>query len=355
MPKAAEWHVYTTDSPGWFEQLEQFDADFYYLPDYADACARVDGAEAFAFFYRDEAGSFFMPVLSQPMPPTLNSEMWDAYTPYGYAGPLLRSSDRIAAEHVLDRAFGALVKILDKRNCATLFIRCHPLCGPAAAEFPHNVAVVTHGDIVVIDLNQSERDRWLQLRNNHRRDIIKLTERDFDITIDETESSLSSFTQLYEQTMRRVSAQDHFYFPSSFFYDLCKMRGCRVLICNVCTGGRVACSGLYVLCGKLISYHLGGTDEEFMACAPSKLMHWRVANWAASQHAEYLNLGGGLGGRQDSLFNFKAGFSRLRAPFFTVRAIIRRSEYNRLCQRKTGALTASADIGDFFPPYRRPD
>lgn len=224
--------------------------------------------------------------------------------------------------------------------------------------FPPTLTIVTHGDVVVIDLKQSERDRWLQLRNNHRRDIVKLIQRDFEITIDDSADALATFAKLYEQTMRRVSAADHYYFPPSYYHDLLRVRGCRVVIANVRTGGRVSCSGIFVLCANVVSYHLGGTDDEFLSHAPSKLMFWRMANWAAEQHAEYMNLGGGLGGRQDSLFAFKSGFSRFRLPFFTARAVVSRDEYHSVCQRKLGAGVAAGAIGDitgFFPPYRRPD
>jgi len=63
---------------------------------------------------------------------------------------------------------------------------------------------------------------------------------------------------------------------------------------------------------------------------PSKAMLHFMRGWAKSRGNRWFHLGGGLGARKDSLFEFKAGFSKGRAPFYTWRGIIDQSAYNRV-------------------------
>jgi thiamine pyrophosphokinase len=77
-----------------------------------------------------------------------------------------------------------------------------------------------------------------------------------------------------------------------------------------------------------------------------------VMQWAHAQGAAYMHFGGGLGGREDSLFHFKAGFSKQRADFFTYRLIADSQAYDTLCIRWQEQHQAPLDE-TFFPAYRK--
>ena len=113
--------------------------------------------------------------------------------------------------------------------------------------------------------------------------------------------------------------------------------------------GTVASAGLFFEHDGIIHYHLGATAEEHLRRAPSKLMFDHVRRWGQERGARVLDLGGGVGGAEDSLFLFKAGFSPLRARFHTLRLVIDAERYARL----TGAEHI-ADLSGYFPAYRRP-
>ncbi|MDZ7703689.1 MAG: hypothetical protein U5L04_04290 [Trueperaceae bacterium] len=62
--------------------------------------------------------------------------------------------------------------------------------------------------------------------------------------------------------------------------------------------------------------------------------------------------GGGLGGREDSLFHFKKGFSGHLADFATFGAIVDEVRYHKLVetwQVQSGQTAAES----FFPAYRK--
>jgi hypothetical protein len=66
-----------------------------------------------------------------------------------------------------------------------------------------------------------------------------------------------------------------------------------------------------------------------------------------------LHLGGGLGGGEDSLFRFKAGFSKCRARFTTLRWVFDTEANDRIesVWRKVHATDTFEP--DFFPRYRQ--
>lgn len=82
-----------------------------------------------------------------------------------------------------------------------------------------------------------------------------------------------------------------------------------------------------------------------------------AAGWAKSRGNRYLHLGGGVGGSNDRLLQFKRGFSELLFPFSTLRLITDEGKYRELTTRRAHAADVSAEdvsSGQFFPAYRAP-
>ena len=89
-----------------------------------------------------------------------------------------------------------------------------------------------------------------------------------------------------------------------------------------------------------------------MRQSPIKLVFETARELFRDRRADVLHLGGGTGGRHDSLFDFKAGFSRRRHPFHTWQWIVLPELHDDLC-RARGRDPAAAGTG-FFPLYRAP-
>ena len=73
-----------------------------------------------------------------------------------------------------------------------------------------------------------------------------------------------------------------------------------------------------------------------------------ACDWAGGLGARWMHLGGGVGGAEDSLFRFKAGFSPRRHRFETWRWIVDPHAYERRCRHANVGADES-----FFPAYRR--
>jgi len=154
--------------------------------------------------------------------------------------------------------------------------------------------------------------------------------------------------------MTRVEAERYYYFPPWYFTELRESLGGHLHLCIVEIDGQVASAGLFTeICG-IVQYHLSGTRDAFLKYCPLKSMFNFMRYWAKDRGDRIFHLGGGVGGRGDTLFEFKAGFSHARHPFYTWRIIVDEPAYSALVGRWESLARIQADGPEgFFPAYRK--
>jgi lipid II:glycine glycyltransferase (peptidoglycan interpeptide bridge formation enzyme) len=116
----------------------------------------------------------------------------------------------------------------------------------------------------------------------------------------------------------------------------------------VAKDGEVIAGGIYTQAGGVVQYHLGASATEHLQLNPVKVMFDHATRWAKRRGNQWLHLGGGVGGADDSLFHFKAGFSPLRCTFATWRLIVDRAAYEQLAAEGE----ANGEHSSYFPAYR---
>lgn len=340
-----------TRDPRWDRALDGIAHDFYHLPGYSEICARQEGVEAMAFYAEDGVGRFLAPLLIRRIqpPPGMDAEWKDCTSPYGYSTPIVTTPLQ-PVSHYLE----AFRDVARQHNVVSAFFRLHPLLPLDSHSLNKFGEIVTHGKTVYIDLTQSLEAMWRETTTNHKRNIRRLERLGFHVVLDDW-SLYSDFITIYYRTMNRVSASKHYLFSAEYFAELRASLGSRLhLCCVLAPGGDVAAAGLFVLTNGLVEYHLGGSADAYLSMAPSKLMFDFMRRWAQAQSATVFHLGGGLSGHNDSLFAFKAGFSKARAAFSTFRMILD-EEKNETLLRALGlnGRSAQADKARFFPAYRQ--
>jgi hypothetical protein len=120
--------------------------------------------------------------------------------------------------------------------------------------------------------------------------------------------------------------------------------------------GTVAAAGLYTNCDGIVQAHLGAMRREYMKISPTRLLDDTARLWAHANGARLFHLGGGVGGREDSLFQYKASFSDRRHQYSTWRWIVDAETYRDLCEqqrRRDEGMGTNVEPGDYFPAYRR--
>jgi hypothetical protein len=338
------------DDPRWTGYLDVNWHDFYHLPEYVHLCARNEGGTPAAFYAETRGASFLAPLVIRSLPQSLNAphEWSECASPYGYSTPLVSPT-----QELLPAFLDAFMRAAKDRGIVTAFFRLHPFSELNKKDLCRFGQLVHHGQTVYLDLSQSEDKFWTQVRRNHKQNIHKLTQLDFQVSFDDW-SLLGEFAALYRATMVRVGAINCLY-SEDYFTELKAILGSSMHLCCILSReGHLVAGGIFIETAGLVHYHLSATATEYMHLAPNKLIITFLRTWAQKRLNKVLHLGGGLGGKYDSLFHFKAGFSKARADFYSYRLIVDQHKYESLSRlAETLAGVAGSGPSTFFPAYRR--
>ena len=339
--------------PRWRGFLDGKPHDPYQLPEYAAVAALSECGAAAAFYAEADEQGVLIPLLVRELPPDLGAPTsWrDAISPYGYAGPITTTGIPLDG---LRRTLGVLSEVAREHDIVSAFLRLHPLREIPTAAFEQLGIVVNHGRVVYLDLSKTLEQFWAETRVSHRQDIVRLRRLGYSVHINDW-SAYPDFQAMYETTMQRRAASPFYHFQPEYFTELRKGLGDRLHLFTVNgPGGDIAAGGLFLVAGGIAEYHLSGTAEAHLNKAPSKLMLDFARGWAKGLGLSFLNLGGGFGGREGSLHEFKRGFSPLQAEFHTVRIVFDQHRYDELTRARDQRRLDEAAGDAFFPAYRRP-
>lgn len=317
---------------------------------------RLSGTAVLVVFQEDEYFIAF-PLILQDLTKIYNSsafsEYKDANSVYGYSGPFY--SHNIFPVSFLSDFVKIAPSAFKDLKIVTIFSRLNPLFDQ------DNIIkklgqVMTLGKTVSIDLTLPQEIQTSQVRSNHRRDIAKLKKLGVQTFIDCNKENLDTFIDIYYETMLRVEAHSTYFFDSSYFLNLVKKMNEKVILAFCVLENNLICGGLFFFYKKIIQYHLGGTLSSYLHLAPMKLLFDDIRKWGMLQQASTLHLGGGLGSRNDSLFNFKAGFSSIYHDYKIWKWILFPDIYEKLTKQKLDLLmkTNQQINFEFFPMYRHP-
>ena len=334
----------------WRNFLKGTKHDFYHLPEYAELTAANEDATPMAFYAEKGEGAFLVPLLIRRIPEVLNSpsDWYDCASPYGYAGIIISP-----LQEELHWFLDAFCRSARARGIVTAFLRLHPFFALEPSVLSRFGQLKLHGQTVHINLSETKERIWEQMSANHKRHIKRLNRLGFYACLDDW-SRFQGFIALYRSTMQRVKADETYFFSEKYFEDLLAKLDSRVHLVCVLTGkDELAAAGLFMVTNGIVEYHLGGTAEQYLSLSPSKLLQDFTWRWAQEQSCSTLHLGGGVGGAEDSLFQFKAGFSPARSQFYTYRIVVDELKNATLCQAaKSVPEVSGLESTDFFPRYR---
>jgi carbamoyl-phosphate synthase large subunit len=360
-PAAAALRVFSSSQrESWIGVLQRArQHDFYFLPEYHALAERREEGEARLFVYEHAGYLIALPLIIRTLadhtPIGTAANTWrDATSVYGYSGPLYSHQDMPCA---VVRGFQrALTMALQELHVVSVFSRLHPLM-PAQTTLLEGLGDhQLDGATVSIDLSAAPVEQRAQYDGATKNRINRLLRSGATCVLDVEQRHLPEFIALYHETMRRVKAEQSYFFDQTYFSDLAKSLGRALKLFVVkMPDGQVISGGLFTLCDGIVQYHLGGTRDSALKLSPMMLIYETVRQWANENGAHTFHLGGGVGAKNDSLFQFKARFSRQRHQFFTWRWIVAPEAYRELSllrdiwNSEHGLRAISAS---FFPAYR---
>ena len=353
--------VIKTNDLLWEEILQKVEHDIYHLPKYVYLESIRTETVPEAILIEEADKIFFIPYLLRNIDNSSekdshSTKLFDAVSPYGYPGLLLSDSAR-KSPRFMKSAMNKFISVLRSKNICSAFLRLHPILNDGLEEiFPAAFCQIT-GETVSVDLRLSLEQIWQKTKPGHRNKINRCKRRDFKARVVDFKEYLDEFRDIYRETMDRVGASESYYFNKFYFsYFATELADSIHLAIVESNDGEVCCAGLFTECNGIVQYHLGGTKNKYLKEAPSKLMFDHVRYWAKERGNSFLHLGGGLGGsKDDSLYRFKAGFSKQRHTFLTLRLVTEEKKYIALTDLQAKLLSVSPDKlikSGFFPAYR---
>jgi serine/alanine adding enzyme len=264
----------------------------------------------------------------------------DIVTPYGYGGPL-----GVGPDPPLERFPAAYEAWCHARGVVSSFLVFHPLTGSAESPASRRFRRMPLGRTVKWPL--AGRDLLAGMHRHHRRLVRRAQGAGLEVTIDLAPSELGSFVELYEDSMRRVHAPPFYFFPQRYWREL--LRAVALVRVDVRLGDRLLASALGMGEPPWLHYHLGARSEESPHAGASHRALYELAVWGQAHGFDALHLGGGVGGRPDSLFEFKRRFAPDGCVHVSIgKAVHDTDRYLRL------AGAEAVDWDGFFPAYREP-
>jgi hypothetical protein len=307
--------------------------DVYYSRGFLAASAvLVDGAPVLLELPGEDGTVLFACLLRRDPP--------DVVSPYGYGGPVGAGPDP-----PLERFPAAYEAWCRARGAVSSFVVFHPLTGSAESAASALFRRIPLGATVAWPL--TGRHLFAGMHRHHRRVVRRAQGEGLEVTIDPAPTGLASFVALYEETMRRVQASQFYFFPARYWRTL--LSGVALVRVDVRQGGRLLASVLGMGKPPWLHYHLGARSEAYCGEGASHLALYRLAAWGQEHGFETLHLGGGVGGRPDSLFEFKLRF----APDARVGAAIGKAVHDTDRYLRLARVDA-VDWDGFFPAYREP-
>ena len=317
-------------------------SDFYHTHDYHHLSKKEDESPIL-IKYTDDKTSIVLPLLVRPID---KSEYKDATSVYGYAGVLaLHIDDGFKKE----KFQAELNSFFISEKIVSVFSRLHPFFEKEETLLEGLGSITKLGKIVYIDLNEPV-DIQRQKYNRRLKTYINKANKLCTVIEGNTKVHLEAFKELYHENMRRVDADDSYYFSDAYYSKILSSDdfNAELILCKYNETDEIVAGAIFIKTGDIVQYHLSGLSEEYMDLNPIKLIIDKVRIKATEEGFKYFNLGGGRGSEEDSLFKFKSGFSKSIKEFKIWKDILNQDVYNTLAENHLGTDTKI----DFFPAYR---
>lgn len=344
--------ITTNDSAHWQQAIDEVGKyDTYHLPKYNKLAETHEEGSAKLLVYRENNHIIAFPMLLRDinLPSSVGANgIKDTTSAYGYGGPI--ASPNIP-ESVRLHFTEALNDFYKSENVIAAFSRLHPIIENEWLLDGYG-ETIQFGITVSVDLTLPPEVQYANYRRCHKQSVQRLLERGLTCTKVGKER-LGDFLLVYYETMDRNEADPYYYFDRGYLeYLLDDMQDNTCLI--ICEDGQTAISCcLSLCCNGIVQGHIGGTLNRYLPLAPMKLVLDTVRRWANDIGAHTLNLGGGVGGQQDSILAFKQGFSKRQSPCSIWRNVINNKIYEEL-YREICRTTGLEPESDYFPLYRHP-
>lgn len=333
--------------------------DVYYLSGYVKAFEKNGDGKAILVYYQDTDAiregrpmtrainvvmkrdiseiSFFKDKIGE-------QQWFDVVTPYGYGGFITEGTNYQG----IKREYDVFCK---QENIVAEFVRFHPVL--RNWERLDDMYEVTYlGNTVCIDTTDVDTI-WSNISSKNRNMIRKAKKEGLAVYWCRTPEIIKPFMEIYKATMDRDEAASYYYFGADFYESILNDLKHNAMWFYTMKGTEIVAISIFMFCNGQMHYHLSASKREYSNLAPSNLLIYEAAVWAAKNGYKTLHMGGGVGAQEDSLYKFKKSFNRGEDKQFCVGKKIYNTEmYQKLTDMRFNDSLDSDANSFFFPVYR---
>jgi hypothetical protein len=302
-------------------------------------------AEPLLFVFQEADDYIAFPFLKRPIEET---DYNDLTCVYGYGGPISNKAFPDLDEAFLERFKVALLEFFEEQKIISVFSRLHPFFNQDKLmnKFP---GVYPNGKTVAIDLKVPIELQRSGYHRSYRQHIKQLKNKGYTVKETSSPEDVEAFAKIYTENMKRVGASDYYLFTKSYFDELLAAEEFESKLMLIMYEGEPVSGGVIICTNKIMQAHLVGTRTAHISVSPPKLLIDELTVMGRELGYEYLNLGGGLNFKEDTLYYWKTGFSNLCLDYNSWRFIVNPGVYDSLLQSQ--GIDPELDV-DFFPLYR---
>ncbi|SEN46672.1 Acetyltransferase (GNAT) domain-containing protein [Mucilaginibacter gossypiicola] len=296
-------------------------------------------------FVYEEADTYIgFPLLQRKIP---GSDYCDLTCVYGFSGPFSNQKFDEIDEVLMENFKTAFSNFLVNEKYVSVFVRLHPFYKQQKLLEKFG-GIHENGKTVVFDLSLTIDEQRKKYRQSTMDAIKHAWKRGFRVE-DETNTGLNTFVEIYTENMKRVGANSYYLFNEKYFSEILNTSEYEARLLTVYDKDIAIASTIISFTNGIIQAHLVGARAEYLHHSPTKFLADCITQIGREKGMKYYNLGGGLGFKNDKLFDWKCAFSDFHLDFKTWRYIANPEIYQKLLQDK--GIEENAEV-DFFPLYR---
>lgn len=330
-----------TDSEQWDWYLKKsVSHDSYHTLHYYQLDKRGD---PMLFVYENANTFIALPLLKRNIE---QGDFFDFTSSYGYTGPVSNKKFEELSNVVIAQFRDSFTNFMRHNRAVSVFSRLNPFIDQCAL-LDKIGGIRNNGRTIYIDLTQSLDEQRGQYDKRLYRQIRQLRKRGYRIKYADTQEEVRLFTEMYNNNMRRLQAAQSYFFTEDYFNALLKNSefNCRLLL--IYDGDQMICGATVMWSNEVIRNHLSATSESHIQDSPSKLLTDEISVMGRELGMKFFHLGGGVGGREDTLFRFKLAFSNRLLEDNIWCYVADEQVYDQLVAKKN--ITGN---NDYFPLYR---
>jgi hypothetical protein len=359
-----KYSLIEASDPGWNTAMSAVPHDFYQTTEYHRFESENDEGRPYLFICSKDDMIFAWPYLLRPVSVPGVGEVStcnEVRSCYGYGSPVFSNCENNKA--FLTCAFEKLKEIWRSQRAVCAFARMHPVLeshralhciestdawSEVSGDMP---ALSFRGHTVSVNLSRPEDARVADYFASTRSHIRRNQRAGWITELDGSFIHLRSFVEFYNATMLRNQADRYYFFDFAYFDRLRRVLTSAIHLFVTMDDGTPTCAALISDYRTRMQALFIVTNPAYAKASPAKNLVHDVCRWGQDNGCIDFHLGGGRRGQQDSLFEFKSGFSKLYRDFYTCALVLDRDAYSKLValREKVAPIDPASP---FFPAWR---